>query len=194
MLQRSRPLGGFALSAVLALAIAACQAEAPAAPAPVEAAAGPSTVAPAGAAGSFTIYLPRLFEDDSLGLRGVARSLTWSGAPARDAIDELIRGPNGDERAADFQYPLDRRTRLRSATITDGTATVDFETGLERVHGRPFSELVYWSILYTATEVRGVERVVLQEGGGRLSELGFPAFSVPATATRQDAPAWVRPR
>lgn len=191
MLERAWPLVAFGLSAVLALSIAACQA---AAPGPSGAASRPGTGAPGGAAASFTIYLPRLFEDDSLGLRGVARNLTWSDAPARDAIDQLIRGPDGDERAADFHYALDRRTRLRSATITDGTAIVDFETGLERVHGRPFSELVYWSILYTATEVPGVERLVLQEGGGRLSELGFPAFSVPAVAMRSGAPAWVRPR
>jgi len=198
MLVRARPLVTFALSAVLGLSLAACQVEAaPATRAAQGTSATPATggtLPPAGAAASFTVYLPRLFEDDSLGLRGVARSLAWSATPARDAIDQLIRGPNGDERAADFHYALDRRTRLRSAMITDGTAIVDFETGLEHVHGRPFSELVYWSILYTATEVPGVERLALQEGGGRLSELGFPAFSVPAAAGRSDAPAWARPR
>jgi spore germination protein GerM len=157
-------------------------------------AAGPSSLPASGSTTSFTLYLPRLFEDGSLGLRGVSRSLVWSEAPARDAMEQLIQGPNGNERAADFHYPLDRSTRLRSATISDGTATLDFARGLEKVHGNPFSELTYWSILYTATEVPGVERVRLLNGGSPLTALGFPPFSVRGIGSRVDAPAWAMPR
>jgi len=141
-----------------------------------------------------TIYLPRLFEDGSLGLRAVSRSITRPDDPARDAIEELVRGPTGDERADDFQFALDPRTRLRSIQIPAGTATLDFETGLDRVHGRPFSELVFWSIVYTLTEAPGVDRVTLLYRGEPLRELGSPPFPVPAGVTRGNAPDWVRPR
>jgi spore germination protein GerM len=140
------------------------------------------------------IYLPRLFEDGSLGLRAVGRSATRPDDPARDAMEALVRGPTGDERADDFQFALDPRTGIRSIQVAGSTATVDFESGLERIHGRPFSELVFWSMVYTLTEAPGVERVTLLERGEPLRELGSPAFAVPASATRADAPDWVRPR
>jgi spore germination protein GerM len=140
------------------------------------------------------IYLPRMFEDGSLGLRVVHRPSMQDNDPGREAVEQLIRGPTGDERADDHQFALDLRTRLRSVQVAAGTATVDFESGLERVHGRPFSELVFWSIVYTLTEIPGVERVTLLDRGEPVRELGSPPFAVPGTATRAEAPDWVRPR
>ena len=139
------------------------------------------------------IYLPALLEDDSLGLRAAPRGLPGTGEPLREALEALILGPNGSERAADFEVALDRRTRLLAASVERGTASIEFDEGIERVHGRPFSELVYWSIVYTATEVPGVERVRLLRQGSVIGELGDPPFTVPDTAGRDDAPAWARP-
>lgn len=144
--------------------------------------------------GPVTIYLPRLFEDNSLGLRAASRPAVLPRDPAREAIEALIQGPTGDERAADFEYALEPRTRLRSVSVGGGTATVDFESGIDKVHGRPFSELVYWSIVYTLTEVPSVDRVALSYGGQPLREIGFPPSPVPAAATRADVPDWARPR
>jgi len=149
---------------------------------------------PAAEQGAATIYLPRLFEDGSLGLRAASRPASLPDDPLRAAIDALLLGPNAAERADDFEYPLDPRSRLRSVTVNGGTATLDFETGIDQVYGRPFSELVFWSIVYTATEVPGVERVALAQGGTPLRQLGEPAVSIPAAASRADAPDWVRPR
>jgi spore germination protein GerM len=140
------------------------------------------------------IYLPRLFEDGSLGLRAVVRSVTRPGDPARDAIEHLVSGPTGDERADNFQFALDPRTRIRSIQVAVGAATLDFEAGVDRIHGQPFSELVLWSIVYTLTESSSVERVTLLDRGELLRELGSPPFSVPVGVTRADAPGWVRPR
>jgi Sporulation and spore germination len=144
--------------------------------------------------GPVTIYLPRLFEDGSLGLRAASRPATLPDDPARDAIESLVRGPSGDERAADFEYALDQRSRLRSVGVNGGTVTVDFESGIDRVHGRPFSELVYWSIVCTLTDVPAVDRVALSYRGDPLREIGYPPFPVPPFATRADVPDWARPR
>ena len=145
-------------------------------------------------AGSLTIYLPRLFEDDSLGLRAVIRPTRLPDQMARQALEELIQGPTGDERAADFEYPLSPRTALRDVRVANGTAIIDFESGLDRVNGRPYSELVFWSIIYTLTDVPGIDRAMLMERGTMLHQLGDPPFAVPATASRADAPDWARPR
>jgi len=147
-----------------------------------------------GQSGGLAIYLPRLFEDGSLGLQAVARPIGLPDDPARDAIEQLIRGPTGDERAADYQFALSAHSRLRSVGVEAGTAMIDFESGIDRVLGRPFSELVYWSIVYTATEAPGVNRVALSYRGEALQEIGAPPFPVPAAATRADAPDWARPR
>ncbi len=144
--------------------------------------------------GALVIYLPRLYADGSLGLQAAPRSVVLADDPARDAMEHLVRGPTGDERAADYQFALDFRTRLRSVRVEAGTAAVDFETGIDRVHGRPFSEIVYWSIIYTLTEAPGVERVTLFYRGEPLDALGSPAFPVQPLATRDGAPGWVRPR
>lgn len=141
-----------------------------------------------------TIYLPRLFEDNSLGLRAVARDVEPSEVRGREALEALIRGPNGDERAANFQYALERRTRVKTFRVEGGTAMIELDEGLERVHGRPFSELVYWAIVYTLTETPGVERVVLARGDAPVTELGAPPARVPAPAGRVDVPSWARPR
>jgi spore germination protein GerM len=150
---------------------------------------------PESSASTLTIYLPRLFDDGSLGLQAAPRVATETGETARYALDALIRGPNGDERAADFQYALDRRTQVLDLRVEEGTAVVELdEAGLQRVHGRPFSELVYWSIVFTLTEVPEVQRVVLTRGGEPLPSLGDPPFPLPRLGTREVAPPWARPR
>ena len=168
--------------------------EAPAAaPAPASSTRANPATRPPGAS-EITIYLPRLFEDDSLGLQGVIRAVVPSADPVRDAIEALIRGPDGDERAADYQYALDRRTRVVNVRMESGTATVELDEQIRRVHGRPFSELVYWSIVFTLTAVPGVERVALIQNGAPLAQLGDPPFTVPAAGTRAAAPAWAHPQ
>lgn len=154
-----------------------------------------ATATPPPQAIEIALYLPRLFEDDSLGLRRVSRTIVPSGEPARDAVEALIRGPNGDERAADIQYPLDRRTRVLAARVEGGLVELELDDeGLRLVHGRPYSELVFWSIVYTLTEAPGVDGVMLLREGRPLLEFGSPPVAVPPGASRRDAPAWVRPR
>ncbi len=149
---------------------------------------------PVGESRQITIYLPRWFMDEALGLQAVSRAVPLDVEPVRAAAAALIAGPNGDERADDFQYPLDRRTRLLTAQVENGTAVLDLGDEIDRVRGRPYSELVYWSIVYTLTEVPGVERVALRRLGEPLLELGAPPFQVPPTASRADTPDWARPR
>jgi hypothetical protein len=199
---------GVALLATIAFVLAACgSAETPRATTAQPAPPGPPPTTAVGPAstrglarpvlsqsGPVTIFLPRLFEDNSLGLRSAGRPSSLPADPAREALDALIQGPSGDERAADFEYALEPHTELRSVTVTNGTAVVDFGSGVDKVVGRPFSELVYWSIVYTLTEVPGVERVTLAYRGQPMQTLGSPPFPLHPAATRADSPDWARPR
>ncbi|HEY3116245.1 MAG TPA: GerMN domain-containing protein [Chloroflexota bacterium] len=141
-----------------------------------------------------TIYLPRLFSDGSLGLAAAQR-----GIPAQDdqlaaSLQALIQGPSGDERADDYEVALDRRTQVVALQREGDAALMTFDENLARVRGRPYSELVYWAIVYTATEAPGVQRVGLLQQDRPLLQFGYPAVTIAARASRSDAPSWVYPR
>jgi spore germination protein GerM len=147
------------------------------------------------AAQAAQVYFPRWFDDDSLGLQAIERQLPTGENVARAALEALIQGPTGPERANNVQYALDRRTRILGFSLDGGTASIELDPeGLDRVHGRPFSELAFWSVVFTVTEAPGVERVVLVRGGAPLAVLGDPPFTLPMVASRSAAPQWVQPR
>jgi spore germination protein GerM len=110
------------------------------------------------------------------------------------ALELLVAGPNADERAADYEYPLSPRTRINRDTVADGIATADFAAGLDEGHGRRYSELVYWAIVYTLTEAPGVRGVSLAVNGLAITSLGDPPVPIPAIGRRDQAPDWARPR
>jgi spore germination protein GerM len=149
----------------------------------------PSGVSPQ----QISIYFPRYFEDGSLGLRAAQRTV-GSDAPALHALEALIAGPDGSERADDLEYPLDRHTQVRSFAIANGIATIELGPELDQVRGQPFSELAYWSIVFTLTEQPGVRGVALVRDGAPLRQFGYPPVPIQASAGRDQAPAWTKPR
>jgi spore germination protein GerM len=155
----------------------------------------PATVPPDPATtNALHVYFPRLLEDGTLGLHGVPRTIRTGGSVVAQLLEALVAGPNGEERADDHYPTLDRRTRLLRAEILDGLANVEFDDELRRVVGRPFSELAYWSIVFTATDAPGVERVTLIQSGAPLLSFGSPPVMLHPGASRAQAPEWVRPR
>jgi spore germination protein GerM len=141
-----------------------------------------------------TIYLPRLFSDGSLGLAAVQRGIPPQEDQVADSLQALIQGPTGDERADDYEVALDRRTQVLSLQRDGDAVLVTFDDNLARVRGRPYSELVYWAIVYTATEAPGVQRAGLLQHDAPLLQFGYPAIAIAARASRSDAPWWVHPR
>jgi spore germination protein GerM len=128
-------------------------------------------------------------------LQGLERQLPAGENVARATLEVLIQGPTGLERANNVQYALDRRTRILGLALNDGTAVIELDPeGLDRIHGRPFSELAFWSLVFTMTEAPGIDRVSLVRAGAPLTVLGDPPFSLPTRAGRSEAPPWVQPR
>ena len=150
-------------------------------------------LAPGTPSTELTLYFPRYLEDESLGLSATRRAVPNSDLP-KMALEALIQGPDGDERAADYAYPLSPRTKVLTFRLDDGVAQVELNSELEKVRGKPFSELAYWSIVFTLTEVPGVRGVSLLRDSQPLREFGYPSFTIPEIASSADAPAWARPR
>jgi Sporulation and spore germination len=78
--------------------------------------------------------------------------------PGRQAVLELRVGPSPDERARGFMDTVEPETRLRSVAIVDGTATVVLLGREPSVYGAA-------AIVYSLTELPGVERVALRFDG-----------------------------
>jgi len=112
----------------------------------------------------------------------------------RSVVQALIRGPTGEERAADFEYPFDPRIRVVALRVDGARAAVELSEELQRVMGRPYSELAYWSLVYSLTEVPGIERVGLEQSGQPLPTIGYPPVAIAPAAGRDSAPDWVSPR
>lgn len=140
-----------------------------------------------------TLYFPRYFEDTSFALRATTCSVGSDDLPLR-TMEALIRGPDGPERADDLNYPLSPRTKLLSVREVGGVVNVDLGPEVAEVRGRPYSELAYWSIVYTLTDLPGIQGVTLLREGQPLREFGFPPVPISEAANRAQAPAWVTPR
>jgi hypothetical protein len=80
------------------------------------------------------------------------------------ALRGLLRGPRETEAQAGVGGAIPAGTTLRSASLVDGTATIDLSPDLAGVVG-PEQVLAVAQLVYTATSVPGSQRVVLAIDG-----------------------------
>ncbi|MGZ8687753.1 MAG: GerMN domain-containing protein [Gaiellaceae bacterium] len=111
-----------------------------------------------------TVYLEaRLGPDGPPGqlapvLTPVERSRRDAMSQAWQAVSDLRVGPSPAQRARGLRDTLSSETRLRRISVVKGTATIDLE-------GREPDLYASAALLYTLTELPGVERVQLRLGG-----------------------------
>ncbi|HSE96075.1 MAG TPA: GerMN domain-containing protein [Methylomirabilota bacterium] len=82
----------------------------------------------------------------------VPRTVPWTPAPARAALEALLAGPDEAERARGYATSINPGVTIRSLVVEDGVATADFSLELERTGG---------SCLVTAIRAQ-LERTLLQ--------------------------------
>lgn len=82
----------------------------------------------------------------------VSRTVPWTPAPARAALEALLAGPTEAERARGYATSINPGVTIRSLVVEDGVAAADFSEELERTGG---------SCLVTAIRAQ-VERTLLQ--------------------------------
>ncbi len=83
---------------------------------------------------------------------------------ARAAMEELIRGPRA---GSGLQPTVPAHARLRSLTVKNGLATVDFDQEMSKDYwgGSWNEEMTVYSIVNTLTSIRGIDKVqILIEG------------------------------
>jgi hypothetical protein len=101
---------------------------------------------------------------------------------AHQAVLELRVGPSPDERAQGFLDTVESQTRLRSVAISGGTATVELA-------GREPDSYAAGAIVYSLTELEGVERISLRLDGHACCVYRHDGTAVPLL-TRRTYAGW----
>jgi hypothetical protein len=112
-------------------------------------------------------------------------SVRRPGTTAQDALRQLLRGPTGAETKSGVETYVPRDTKLRSAAVVDGLATVDLS--LPFALGRDGASLLarLSQVVHTATGPEGAKRVRLLVNGGVLLGM-FPGVSLAGRAITVD--------
>jgi spore germination protein GerM len=139
------------------------------------------------------VYFPRMDAQGRVSLVRTERRAA-PGQPALDAaVAQFLAGPTGEQRARDVGIALRRGTAVRSVSLREHTAVVDFGREVQQVAGKPWVEAVYWSLVLTLLDVPGVQHIELRVEGQPLRLLGTPPFSVPTDPRREQVPFPVQP-
>jgi lipoprotein-anchoring transpeptidase ErfK/SrfK len=117
------------------------------------------------------------------GLKPVPRQLSSRTVPL--AIGALLSGPTGTEKKADIRSQIPAGTRLRSATVKSGVATVDLTRPYVEGTNRASLSARLAQLVWTATAVAGVTGVRLWIDGKAARSLG-QGISVDRTLTRSN--------
>lgn len=88
------------------------------------------------------------------------------------AVRELIRGPNAEERSLGYSTEVPHGTRLLGVRVQGRTATVNLSEEFERGGGSASMLARVYQVLYTTTHFAGVEEVRIEIGGTPRESLG----------------------
>lgn len=89
----------------------------------------------------------------------VSRTVAWTPAPARAALEALLAGPTDAERSSGYVTNLNPGVAVRSVVIRDGVAVVDFSAGMERSGGACLVTAIRAQVESTLTQFPGVSSV-----------------------------------
>lgn len=92
-------------------------------------------------------------------------------------VRELIKGPTAEEQNRGLSSPVPPGARLRGAEVRGEVAYLDFNPQIQPPGGSAWVKMLLDALAYTATEVPGVRRVVLQVNGERVGTAEHPFSS-----------------
>ena len=96
----------------------------------------------------------------------VDRFIIKTDAPAKAALEELLKGPTAGEKTQSFFTSINPDTKINSLTIKDGVAKVDFDETLEKsVGGSCRTAAIRAQITETLKQFDTVKTVVISING-----------------------------
>jgi spore germination protein GerM len=95
----------------------------------------------------------------------VSRTVPWTPAPARAALEALLAGPTAAERSRGYLTSINPGVTIRSLVVEDGVATADFSEELERTGGACLVTAIRAQIERTLTQFPAVRSVRISIAG-----------------------------
>ncbi|MDI3280370.1 MAG: GerMN domain-containing protein [Bacillota bacterium] len=92
-------------------------------------------------------------------------------------VRELLKGPTAEEQSRGLYSPIPPGARLRGVEVRGEVAYLDFNPQIQPAGGSAWVEVLLDALTYTATEVPGVRRVVLQVNGEQVGTAEHPFSS-----------------
>ena len=130
----------------------------------------------------------RIFFLKGEGISSVTREVPKGKGSAPFAARELLKGPTKPEREAGYFSEIPAGVRLRSIAIEGDTAVVDLSSNIgEYGGGTARVEGIVAEIVYTLTDLSGVERVSILVDGKSGVALGGEGYIIDRPLGRRDA-------
>jgi spore germination protein GerM len=118
-------------------------------------------------------------------LTRVPRSVAKTSTPLGAALAQWLAGPNIAEEQYGYTLAAPPGLRVRSATVSDGIATVDLPRAFSPSGGAAATMSRLGQLVYTATEVPGVKAVILKLDGRKATVFG-DGLTISHPLTRKD--------
>lgn len=127
------------------------------------------------------------FYDKNNELVSMDRELPTIVNPALIAIDQLLKGPNEQEEAKGLTTAIPVGTRSRKVEVEGDVAVVDLNSAFAQVDGGTVeAKAVLAQIVFTATSVNGINKVLIKVVGDDQFTLGRQGYTVDHPLERRD--------
>lgn len=127
---------------------------------------------------NITIYLLKLDEkSEKIYLSQVKRKVKGESI-LESAIQSLIKGPTSAEQNRGFITAVPASLRLRSVNIKGTTAEIDFSGEIEESASGDIVIKRVQQIVYTATQFKNIDSIVILINGQKRKTLGSDGFSI----------------
>ncbi|MBP7583309.1 MAG: GerMN domain-containing protein [Spirochaetes bacterium] len=132
------------------------------------------------------IYLVRV--DDNTGKSSmIAVSRAVKGQPTvQQALAELVRGSTVAEKRRGLLTAIPPSLRVRSVTVKNRNAEIDFNGAIEQPVGKDIMINRIDQIVYTATDIPGVDSVLIRINGRRQQTLGGEGIPIAGPLRRRE--------
>ena len=103
------------------------------------------------------------------------------------AIDQLMAGPNDQERTNGITTMLPQGTRARKVEREGKTAIVDMNSSLHSFTGNAAdAKILIAQLVYTATSIKGIDEVILKLQGSDQFTIGSENYLIDHPLSRDD--------
>ena len=130
------------------------------------------------------IYFIKFNNNETMSLVTVYRNAK-SSSYLRGALNELIKGPSNSEKERGLLTAVPANLRLRDISVEKGCATLDFNEAIERHANGSILLSRIDQIVYTVTQFKDIDSIIIKVNGKRKKFLGGEGLSLAGPIRRR---------